>query len=304
MRTINRADKLRIGRVPAIKASRTHKGRLFAAPNIPNRGYILRRLETAQNHDFDSARLAGLREKEVNLIKKRFLTMTSREFRTPLNAILLSADLIEQYYDSFDKQKIFSELNKIKTAAMYMADMTNDFISVEKIETGRLQAEPAIFDIKSLAESVIHQMKKQTKDWQDIRYVHAGPQSNVSLDRELIQHCLVNLISNAIKYSDVADHIEVETEIAGDFCIIRVKDSGIGIPKEEQQRLFEPFFRASNASHTEGTGLGLNIVKRYAELMGGYVNVESTENQGSVFTLVLPVTPFHRKQHDQDHARL
>ncbi|MBS1525818.1 MAG: HAMP domain-containing histidine kinase [Bacteroidetes bacterium] len=300
MRTINRANKLGFRRLPAGKGKGANKSKLFVTPN---RRILARRPEAVQNPGLNNAGIMRLREKEANLIKKRFLTLASHEFRTPLGAILLSADLIEQYYDNFDKQKIFSQLNKIKTAALYMSNIINDFISVEKIEIGKLQPEPVIFDIRSLAESVIHEMKKQIRDWQDIRYVHQGPSSNVTLDRELTQHCLVNLISNAIKYSDVADHIEVGTEIAGDLCIITVKDSGIGIPKAEQERLFEPFFRASNAAHTEGTGLGLNIVKRYAELMGGHVSVESTENEGSVFTLVLPVTPFHRQQHDQDHAR-
>ena len=241
--------------------------------------------------------------KTINDLKRRFLAVAAHDFRTPLNTITLAADLVEQHYDNLSRQDIFNQLTAIKTAATYMTAIINDFLTVEKIEQGKAEPEAADFDLKDFTQSVVAAMKQQTKEWQDIKYQHSGASSQVMLNRNMLQHCLTNLISNAIKYSNVADHIEVGTEIVGDMCVIWVKDYGIGIPKKEIEKLFEPFYRASNASNIEGTGLGLNIVKRYTELMGGSVDVKSDKKKGTIFTLAFPLTPWHRKHSDKDHGR-
>lgn len=250
-----------------------------------------------------AAKAKGVQGNEINELKQKFLSVTAHDFRTPLNTITLATELLESHYDSLSRQDIFSQLTAIKTAATYMNTIINDFLAVEKIEQHKDEPEVAGFDLKDFTQSVIAVMKQQTKHWQDIKYQHAGASSQVALNKNMLQHCLTNLISNAIKYSDVADHIEVGTEIVGDMCMIWVKDYGIGIPDKEKKNLFEPFFRASNASGIEGTGLGLNIVKRYTELMGGSVEVKSDKKKGTIFTLVFPLTPWHRKHSDKDHAK-
>ncbi|HEY9000729.1 MAG TPA: HAMP domain-containing sensor histidine kinase [Mucilaginibacter sp.] len=222
--------------------------------------------------------------------KNKSLETAVHKFDIPLNTIMLAADLIGCQYDTMSKQNILNEVTGIKTAAAYMYAILNDFLSAEKIDKQKIQPVIAAFDLKGLTEDVVSQMKHQTRDWQDIKYTHTGSSSHISLDKKLLEHCLVNLISNAIKYSDVADHIEVGSEIDQDWCKIWVKDYGIGIPDEEKDKLFEPFFRASNASHITGTGLGLNLVKRYAELMGGKVTVEKNAKKGTVFNLIFPIT--------------
>jgi two-component system sensor kinase FixL len=226
---------------------------------------------------------------EMSNAKNKSLEAAVHKFSIPLNTIMLSADLIGNQYDTLSKQKILNEVTGIKTAAAYMYAILNDFLSAENIDKQKVQPVIAAFDLKNLTENVISQMKHQTRDWQDIKYIHTGPFSHISLDKKLLEHCLVNLISNAIKYSDVADNIEVGSEINDDWCRIWVKDYGIGIPEEEKDRLFEPFFRASNVSHITGTGLGLNLVKRYAELMGGRVTVEKNAKKGTVFNLLFPL---------------
>ncbi|MBS1529330.1 MAG: HAMP domain-containing histidine kinase [Bacteroidetes bacterium] len=236
---------------------------------------------------------------EISKAKNKFLEAAVHEFSAPLNTIILSADLIEKYYDTLSKQSILNEVTGIKTAATYLSAIINDFLSAKNIDKDKILPVIANFDLKNMAETVVGQMKHQTRAWQDIKYTHTGPSSHVSLDKKLLEHCLVNLISNAIKYSDVADHIEVGSEISGDMCKIWVKDYGIGIPEKEESQVFEPFFRASNAAHIEGTGLGLNLVKRYTELMGGKVTVEKNGEKGMVFSLVFPVTPWHSKHRNR-----
>ncbi|MBS1520907.1 MAG: HAMP domain-containing histidine kinase [Bacteroidetes bacterium] len=225
----------------------------------------------------------------ITKAKNKSLETAVHKFDIPLNTIMLAADLIGSQYDTLSKQSLLNEVTGIKTAAAYMYAILNDFLAAEKIDKHKIQPVITSFDLKGLTENVVGQMKHQTRDWQDIKYTHIGS-SHISLDEKLLEHCLVNLISNAIKYSDVADHIEVGTEINEDSCKIWVKDYGIGIPEKEQDKLFEPFFRASNVSHTTGTGLGLNLVKRYAELMGGKVTVEKNAKKGTVFNLIFPIT--------------
>jgi two-component system, LuxR family, sensor kinase FixL len=229
------------------------------------------------------------REKEFNQLKTRFVSMASHEFRTPLSSILLSASLVEHYYDRLDKGKIFLHLEKIKSAVNSLAEILNDFLSVEKIESGKLIAVRTNFDIKKLCGEIVEEMQMQAKSHQKIDYIHVGKVSTICLDNNLLRHCLINLISNAIKYSCGEKVIEVKTEVIKSKCRIVVKDNGIGIPKQDQVHLFEAFFRAQNTIDIEGTGLGLNIVKRYTDLMNGQISFESSENIGSVFTLTFPV---------------
>jgi signal transduction histidine kinase len=221
--------------------------------------------------------------------KNKPLETAVNKFNIPLNAIIAAADRIGNQYDILTKQNILDAVTGIKTAAAYMLALLNDSLSTEAIDKRKIQPVVNSFDLKTLTENVVRQMKQQTRDWQDIKYTHSGP-SEISLDKKLLEHCLVNLISNAIKFSDVADYIEVGSEINDGMCRIWVKDYGVGIPEEEKSRLFEPFFRASNVLHITGTGLGLNLVKRYAELMGGSVTMEKNATKGTVFTLIFPAT--------------
>lgn len=233
-------------------------------------------------------RYSSLHSNEMPKGKNKSLEIAVHKFNIPLNAIIAAADDIGNQYDTLTKQNILDEVTGIKTAAAYMLAILNDFLSTEAIDKRKIQPVINSFDLKNLTENVVRKMKRQTRDWQDIKYTHTG-YSKISLDKKLLEHCLVNLISNAIKYSDVADYIEVGSEINDDMCRIWVKDYGIGIPEEEKDRLFEPFFRASNVSQITGTGLGLNLVKRYVELMGGRVTMEENATKGTVFNLIFPV---------------
>lgn len=242
----------------------------------------------------EEVNISLMKEKELNMLKTRFVSMASHEFRTPLSTIQLSASLIEHYYDRLNKGKIFEHLGKIKSAVGNLTSILNDFLSVERIEAGKIDPVYMEFDIKEFCKEIIEAMNMQTRQGQRIYYKHIGKASRLTLDSNLLQHCLVNLISNAIKYSREGGVIELQTKMVAEKCRIEVKDQGIGIPKEDQIHLFEAFFRAGNTNDIEGTGLGLNIVKRYTELMSGRIDFESSPAAGTIFILTFPINAGRR----------
>lgn len=229
--------------------------------------------------------LSLVKEKELSQLKSRFVSMASHEFRTPLSSIQLSASLIEKYAQQHDGPSISRHVNKIKNSVGNLTTILNDFLSLERLEAGKIQPAYSTFDLVKLSEEITEEMQLMAKQDQNIIYEHTGLKSHVNLDPNLLKNCIINLISNAIKYSGENTFIEFNTEITPDECIITVKDNGIGIPEADHKNLFEPFFRAHNTGNIPGTGLGLNIIARYAELMSGRVYFESMINQETTFTL-------------------
>jgi len=229
------------------------------------------------------------KEKELGQLKSRFVSMASHEFRTPLSTVQLSASLIEKYAESFNNPNISKHIAKIKNAVGNLTNILNDFLSLEKLEAGKVEAGFSVFDIVKLAEEITEEMQVIAKQNQSIIYQHTGTNSMVNLDQNLLKNCVINLISNAIKYSGENTFIEFNTEINEQNCIIMVQDNGIGIPETDQKHLFEAFFRANNTGNIPGTGLGLNIVARYADLMNGKVEFSSSINQGTKFTITFPL---------------
>lgn len=230
------------------------------------------------------------KEKELSQLKSRFVSMASHEFRTPLSAIQLSASLIDKYAVTFHSPQIAKHVVKIKNSVANLTGILNDFLSLEKLEAGKVDASFQFFDLVKLAEDITEEMQLIAKDNQNIIYQHTGTESLVRLDPNLVRNCVTNLIGNAIKYSGEHTFIQFNTEITADRCSLTVQDNGIGIPDSDQQHLFEAFFRAHNTGNIPGTGLGLNIVARYAGLMNGVVDFKSSVNQGTIFTLTFPIT--------------
>lgn len=230
------------------------------------------------------------KEKELGQLKSRFVSMASHEFRTPLSAIQLSAALVEKYAQPFDNPQITKHVKKIKNAVGNLTTILNDFLSLEKLEAGKVEPAFAEFDLVKLAEEITEEMQMVAKENQDIIYQHTGTSSMVKLDANLLKNCIINLIANATKYSGENTFIEFNTEINNKTCIVTVKDNGIGIPETDQKHLFEAFFRAHNTGNIPGTGLGLNIVGRYVGLMRGKVDFKSNINKGTTFTLTFPLS--------------
>ena len=214
--------------------------------------------------------------------------MASHEFRTPLSSVQLSASLIEKYLEKSDVESIKKHTGKIKGSVGHLTNILNDFLSLERLEAGKVEPNIVQFDLVKFSEDITEEMQLIAKQDQHIVYQHTGITSKVSLDPNLLKNCIINLISNAIKYSGENSFIEFSTEISSNNCTISVKDNGIGIPELEQKNLFEAFFRAHNTGNIPGTGLGLNIVKRYVNLMAGEVTCHSEQHQGTIFILTFP----------------
>lgn len=227
------------------------------------------------------------KEKELNQLKSRFVSMASHEFRTPLSSIQLSASLIEKYNSQYGNDNISKHVSKIKSSVANLTNILNDFLSLEKLEAGKVSLQISTFDIVKFSEEITEEMQMIAKQNQNIIYQHTGTRSKINTDINLLKNCIVNLIGNAIKYSGENTFIEFNTEMLDEKCIITIKDNGIGIPETEQKHLFEAFFRAHNTGSIPGTGLGLNIVDRYVKLMHGTIAFESAENKGTTFTITL-----------------
>jgi signal transduction histidine kinase len=228
--------------------------------------------------------LAFQKEKELNEIKSNFVSMASHEFRTPLSTILSSVSLMEFYKTTETQDKRDKHIHRIKSAVNEMVATLEEFLSLEKIEEGKVSVKNETFNIRQLAENIRSKFNAELKNNQTIEYLHTGAE-HVCLDEGFLNHILSNLLSNAIKYSPENSSILFDTSIENTTTTLRVKDSGIGISPEDQKHLFERFFRASNTGSIKGTGLGLHIVKRYVELLGGTINVKSAINEGTEFTV-------------------
>ncbi len=225
-------------------------------------------------------------EKELNRLKSRFLSMASHEFRTPLSAVLLSSSLIDKYAEPYCSNEIIKHVGKIKSSVAGLTFILNNFLQLEKLESGKIVAAYTTFDLSELAEEITEEMQLLAKGAQVITYTHNGNETAVTLDKNLLKNSIVNLITNAVKYSGDNAKIEFTTQIDTDTITITVKDNGIGIPKEDQKYLFDAFFRAHNTGSIAGTGLGLNIVARHVALMDGKISFNSSVNKGTLFTLL------------------
>jgi signal transduction histidine kinase len=235
----------------------------------------------------EDERLKALeKQKELNEIKSNFVSMASHEFRTPLSTILSSVSLMEFYKTTETQDKRDKHINRISSAVNDMVAILEEFLSLEKIEEGKAQAKNELFNIKQLAENIRVKFSADLKSGQVIEYRHNGSE-NIYLDEGFLNHILTNLLSNAIKYSPENSSVLFVTNVENGTVTLRVKDDGIGISAEDQKHLFERFFRASNTGSIKGTGLGLHIVKRYVELLGGTIHVRSAINRGTEFMVVI-----------------
>ncbi len=234
-----------------------------------------------------NVRRALEKEKELHALKSRFVAMASHEFRTPLSTIMSSVDLIGRYTEAVPDEKVEKHVARIRGKVREMTAMLNEFLSLERIEQGQVVCAPVELDIVHLCIEMIEELRSLAKAGQSIDYDHLGPERNVTLDRQMLSNVITNLVTNAVKYSPEGKQVELRTSIARGRLSLTVKDEGIGIPAEDQQHLFERFFRGSNATTIQGTGLGLNIVKRYLDLMDGTIRFESAPGN-TVFTVELP----------------
>ncbi len=227
------------------------------------------------------------KERELNEMKSRFVSMASHEFRTPLTTINSSAGLILKYNERSNPEKIEKHILRIKSSVRNLTSILNDFLSLEKLESGKIDPVLKDTDLVEVLNETCEDLSELKKNRQHIKY--SGPALlQVHSDPQLIKNIILNLLSNAIKYSPEKSVIDVNVKELENRVILVVRDKGIGIPKNDQSRMFDRFFRAGNVSNIEGTGLGLNIVGRYLNLIKGKISFESEEGEGTTFTVDFP----------------
>lgn len=228
------------------------------------------------------------KERELNDLKSKFVSIASHEFRTPLSTVLSSASLIQQYKDKGELDKVNKHVNRIKSAVNHLTSILNDFLSLGKLEEGKIEVNTESIQVNEFINEVIEQMSLTLKEGQNVELKCATQLKTIETDPRILRNIMFNLISNASKYSDEGKKIELICEQKKTSLSLTVKDRGIGIPLEDQKHLFDRFFRASNSGNIQGTGLGLNIVKRYTELLNGTLSFESEPDKGSAFTIEIP----------------
>lgn len=237
----------------------------------------------------NEAKKALEKERELSELKSRFVSMASHEFRTPLSTILSSAALISKYIDEEAQEKRLKHVDRIKSNVEDLTEVLNDFLSLAKLEDGKINNKPVQFAVNQFVADLIEEMKLSLKKDQKIIFKPIAYVQEAYLDKTHLKSIITNLTSNAIKYSEEGKDINIILSSDKDSLTVSIKDNGIGIPVNDQAHLFERFFRAKNAINIQGTGLGLNLIKKYIELVNGTISFTSEEGIGTTFMVKLPI---------------
>ena len=228
------------------------------------------------------------KEKELNELKTRFLSLVSHEFKTPLSSILTSITLLGKYKLTEQQEKRDKHVTTIRKKVKYLDTILNDFLSVERLESGKVNYNIEEFPLSKLVNEVVYDANMLLKAGQKIHYPENIDDVFIKFDEKTLELVLSNLIHNAIKYSPEDSTIDVLVKDNLNTIDLQVIDKGIGIPKEDQKYIFDRYFRAENALLTQGTGIGLNIAKQHLENLGATLNFTSTQDKGSIFTVGIP----------------
>lgn len=231
------------------------------------------------------------RERELNTMKSRFISIASHEFRTPLATVLSSLSLVEKYADLQQIESRNRHIQRIKSSIKHLTEMLNDMLAVNKVEEGKVLIQAYSFPLQDFLEDIQADLSGILKKGQKIlTEFQFAPHANIHSDPKILRPIFMNLLGNAIKFSSENQPISFRVNQFEDHWEIAIQDQGIGIPKEDQSEIFNRFYRSSNASNIQGTGLGLNIVFQYVQLLGGSIRFESQENAGTTFYIQLPTS--------------
>lgn len=241
-------------------------------------------------NELNSRFRAYQQEHELNQLKSSFVTLASHEFRTPLSSILLSASLIEKYAAQFEPEKVAKHSQKIKQVVHHLEAILEDFLSLEKLDAGRVSATYEWFDLPLLCRDILAETGPLAKSGQTLSYEQTGSATMVRLDQQLVRNALNNLLYNAIKYAGDQAGIRLITAISDQAVSISVRDNGAGIAEKDQEKLFTMFYRVNESGNIPGTGLGLAIVKRYVQLMNGTLRFHSRPGDETCFEMVFPAS--------------
>ncbi len=256
--------------------------------DITDRKNYTEKLERKVAERTKQLRQALEKEKELNELKTRFLSLVSHEFKTPLSSILTSITLLAKYTNTDQQQKRDKHITTIKSKVKYLDTILNDFLSIERLETGKVKYKLEQFPLSKMINQVIYDANLLLKSGQTINYPDDIDDITITFDEKIFELILSNLVHNAIKYSPENTTIDLQVIKGNDSLQLIVNDQGIGIPETEQKFIFNRYFRANNALLNQGTGIGLNIVKQHLENLRGTISFTSKENDGSTFVVEIP----------------
>ncbi|WP_414753245.1 PAS domain S-box protein [Anabaena sp. CCY 9910] len=249
-------------------------------------GYLIDITDRKQLEEY--LKVALEKEKELSELKSRFVSMTSHEFRTPLSTILSSSELLEHYRHKWTEEKQLTHLHRIQTAVKRMTEMLNDILIIGKAEAGKLEFMPKPLDVVAYCRNLVEEIQLNLNNKQ-VDFISEYQSMSCCMDEKLLGHILINLISNAIKYSPAHSNVQVKFYCRDQCAVFEVRDWGIGIPAEDITHLFESFYRAKNVGNILGTGLGLAIVKKCVDIHEGEISVSSNSEVGTLFTVNIPL---------------
>jgi two-component system phosphate regulon sensor histidine kinase PhoR len=230
-------------------------------------------------------------QKNIDVAKSEFVALATHQLRTPIAAIRWNVELLEKNIGDTKTEAQARYLAKIERNVLRMINLINDFLSVSKLEMGTYASMEEVINVSDFFQAITDEFAEKITDKQlTLRRQDIPPQLSIKIDKRLFHITISNLISNAVKYAQLGGILEWTSELKGKTIEIHIADNGIGIPEAELPKLFTKFYRASNAQthQTEGTGLGLYIVKQSVEQMGGSISVSSEEDKGARFVVILP----------------
>lgn len=247
-----------------------------------------RRLLEEERLKAEMLHLEVQKERELIELREQFISMISHEFRNPLAVILSSSELLERYRHRLTVERQTEHLHEIKHQVRNMSEMIEDILKISRARAGKIRFNPAPLDANEFCRVLLKRLQDTAGPRHRLVFASDGEYPNVLLDEKLLSHILMNLLTNAIKYSPQGGEVRLSLSSADGCLIFQVSDQGIGIPAADQEHLFKPFQRATNVGQIEGTGLGLAVVKDNLDLHGGTIAVESREGVGTTFTIWLP----------------
>jgi len=228
------------------------------------------------------------KEIELNELKTKFLSLVSHEFKTPLSGILTSTMLLGKYKLTEQQENRDKHIKTITDRVHYLNNILNDFLSIDKLETGKIKYNYKDFKLSKVINEVVYNSNLLLKEGQRIKYPENIDDMYLFQDEKIVELALSNLVHNALKYSPENTTIDIDVIQDYENTTFIIRDEGIGIPEKDKKNIFNRYFRAENALLTQGTGIGLNIVKTHLENLGGKIKFVSQENVGTQFNITIP----------------
>lgn len=236
----------------------------------------------------EALRVELLKEREITTLRENIVSMVSHDLRNPLTAIAVSLELMEMYDDRLTREKRLEYIQRARRQGDHMRALLDDILIYSRGRAGKFDFNPQVVNLEAFCRRLLEEIRATHSTAHQVAFCYEGD-ARVRVDEKLLYHIIVNLVSNAMKYSAPGSEVGFHVQAEPHQVIITVRDQGVGIPENDQKRLFEPFHRAGNVREISGTGLGLAIVKSSVEGHGGTIECKSVEGAGTTFTVCIPL---------------